>query len=436
MKRTSTPNTLSILSRTICIAFFALCGTSEKAASQTSTPNIDFNTGTFSNWTCWVGHASDGTATTGSLFDSGVISSPISGHAPGIDPITAQYYPNQSRHFITSGTDTDYYGGFPIVSPLGGTHSLRLGNDSCNFRADRVQYFVHVPSTATSFNLQVQYAIVMQDPVHQAYQQPTFLVTAYDSATGSMVPTANNLYIAHYNFPGFIYSTANHYYYGSDSIFYLPWTTSTVNLTGMAGKTVTLECTALDCAQGGHFCYGYFDVVGSADSLVASLLRYNAAGDSVVLQGPPGYKYYKWQNQNMSQTFNAATDTSRTKMLPAPATQQYYNLTLTPYAANGVPVTIHSPLLKSKKLGISTASLAETSIYPNPSNAAMHIAFNAPFEGTVTLINAQGQITHKADLLSSKQYDIPTTDMATGIYRLQIKDNGGSEKTFTVSIKH
>ena len=401
------------------------------------TPNIDFNSGNFSNWTCWVGHSSPGTAATGSFFDSATISSPIGGHVPGIDPATGIPYVNASRHAITSGSDTDFYGGFPIVCPGGGTHSLRLGNDSANFRSDRVQYYVHVPAGTTSFNLQCQYAIVMQYPPHQASEQPTFQVTAYDSATGTILPSANNLYVARYNVPGFVYAKPPSYgYYGLDSIFYLPWTASTINLSGMGGKTVTLECSALDCAQGGHWGYGYFDVTAVQDSLVASLLRYSTSGDSVVLQGPPGYKYYHWQNQNLTLALNGTTDTARTKTLPTPATKQYYNLTLTPFDVNGVPVTIHSPVLKAKPLGVSGAQLATVVTYPNPSNTVLNISFHSLFDGTVSLTNAQGQVVYMQEITGRTQFAIPTSDISAGVYRLLIQEKEGAGKTITISIKH
>ena len=391
--------------------------------------NIDFGSGNFTNWKCWVGYSQQGTATTGAAFGSPTASAPIGGNAPGPGTV------NKSRHFITSGSATDYYGRFPIVCPAGGTYSLRIGNDSVSSRADRVQYYVHVPAATTSYNIQCQYAAVLQDGAHLPAGQSTFQVIAYDSATGAVLPAANNLYIAKWAIPGFSPFVHPVTSVVDSMIAWLPWTASTINLSGMAGKTVVIECTVLDCAYGGHWAYGYFDVTATVDSLMASLLRYNTKGDSVVLQGPPGYKSYRWYNQNFSVAFNGANDTARTKTLLAPTSSQYYNLVITPYASIGVPDTIHTPMLKALNLEVSSALLAAVNVYPNPSSSTLRISFPSPFEGTVSLFNVSGESVYRKRLAKSASHDIPTAGFATGIYTLVLKDNQGASNVRQVSVR-
>src|SRR4051812_24772552 len=41
-----------------------------------------------------------------------------------------------NRHVLMSGTGTDYYGGFPVVDPQGGSYSLKLGNDQVHKQVD------------------------------------------------------------------------------------------------------------------------------------------------------------------------------------------------------------------------------------------------------------------------------------------------------------
>jgi hypothetical protein len=387
-------------------------------------PNLDFGMGNFSNWRCWVGYSTTGTAATGAAFSSPALSAPIGGNVPGPGII------NKSRHAITTGSDTDYYGGFHIVCPAGGTFSMRLGNDSPGARADRIQYLVHVPATAPSYNIQVQYAAVMQDAAHSPSGQSTFQVMAYDSATGAVIPAANNLYIARYAIPGF--SPFNNPATGQvdSTIAWLPWTPSTINLSGMGGKTVVIECTVLDCAYGGHWAYGYFDVVSAADSLMASLLRYTPNGDSAVLEGPPGYKSYRWYNQDFSIAFNGASDPARTLTLPAPASPQYYNLVITPYASVGVADTIRTPLLRIGNVGVSHSAAAAAQVYPNPATSLLHVSFAAPFDGTLTISNAAGATVYSKQLSKSRSLDIPTDGLATGIYSLVLTDR--REGTSTV----
>lgn len=388
-------------------------------------PNLDFGYGNFTNWTCWVGYASPGTAATGPVFSGGSITAPIGGNPPGPTIV------GKSRHAITTGSDSDLYGGFPIVSPLGGLFSLRLGTDSIGGRAERVQYRIHVPSTAPSYNVQVQFAIVFEDPSHTPAEQPAFQVVAYDSATGAVVPAGNNLYISGTVIPGFIKRTGI-----SVPIWYLPWTTSTINLSGMGGKTIILECTAMACAPRGHMGYGYFDVIGVADTLAPSLLRYSAQGDSVVLQGPPGYAAYQWFNQDFSIAFNAAADSARTKTLPVPSQPEYYNLIITPYASIGVPDTIRSAVLKAP-VGVSPSAQAVANIYPNPANTALHIRFPSQFTGQLSLVNSLGQTVYGKKLSGIAAHDIATAALPAGTYTLLLENaRGEKDGTFTISVVH
>jgi hypothetical protein len=407
-----------------------LCACSARLYAQMP-PNMDFASGNFTNWTAWTGSSVSGSSATGAAFSAGTVSAPIGGSAPG-----STTSGTRSRHAITSGSDTDYYAGFPIVSPLGGTYSVRIGNDVNGAEAERLQYFIHVPASALSYNLQVQYAVVFEDPGHDTADQPTFQVVAYDSATGTVAPAANNLYVSGYMVPGFFTSPMSP---SGVPILCLGWTTSTINLSGMAGQTVILEITNLDCALGGHFGYGYFDVISASSTLSASLISYNAVGDSALLQGPPGYKSYQWFNQDFSQALNAAGDTARTKMLPSPSSAQYYNLIITPYASIGVPDTIQSPVLRpyNPALGVSAAAASIASLYPNPSGNTMHLSFPSPFSGTLSLVNFTGQPVYTGQVAGRVNMDIPTTGYPAGRYTLIIRDDSGVRNgTLPVSIIH
>ena len=88
-------------------------------------PDIDFETG-LSSWQFYRG-----TVAAGPVYS--------------LTPTAAV----SGLHTQTSGSGTDMYGGFPVESPGGGLHSLKLGNDSANSCAERASYFVHVPATGT-----------------------------------------------------------------------------------------------------------------------------------------------------------------------------------------------------------------------------------------------------------------------------------------------
>ncbi len=306
----------------LCLALLPAIGSLH---AQTLPPNIDFGLGNFTTWSCYVGEATTGTPTTGAAFINPVLSGPVA-----------------KRHTIMTGTGTDAIGGFPIVAPGGGTYSAKIGLDSPNFRAERIRYQVHVPVGTTKFNLICQYAVVFEDPAHLPEEQPTFQVVAYDSATGAVIPTANNLYVSRYIIPGFIPYTSP-----LTPGYYLPWTPTTVNLSGYGGNTVTIECTALACALGGHFGYGYFDVTSFSTYLAPTVVSCNLGTNSIILKGPAGYKYYQWFDQSFSTALSSPLDTNSVQSLNLPASAQYYNLVVYPYASTGLPDTVRTNVLGS-----------------------------------------------------------------------------------------
>lgn len=393
-------------------------------------PNLDLAFGNFNNWKCWKGISQTGTAATGAAFGSPAVTAPIGGNAPGPG------IPNKSRHAITSGTATDYYGRFPIVATGGGLFSMRIGNDSTGSRADRVQYFIHVPTGTPNLNFQIAFATVLQDGAHLPAGQSTFQVIAYDSATGSVIPGANNLYIAKWAIPGFSPFVHPVTSVVDSMIAWLPWTASTLHLIGMGGHTVTLEVTALDCAYGGHWAYGYFDVTSASEIWEAQLMSYNASGDSAILKAPPGYKYYRWYNQNYSKVFNGPNDTARTIKVPLPAATERYQCILTPYASIGANDTIPTPELnRQPPAGIKASGLSGVQVYPNPVVTDLQITFPAPFEGTVSLFTSGGERVYQCRLVNAVAHQVPVAGFASGIYSLILTDRNGTSMVKTISVK-
>ena len=84
-----------------------------RSIAQNCPANIDFETGTFNNWTCYTGYTS-------AVGADNVIS------------ITSSGGPAPTRHTMYSATanagELDPFGNFPVVCPNGSGHSIRLGN--------------------------------------------------------------------------------------------------------------------------------------------------------------------------------------------------------------------------------------------------------------------------------------------------------------------
>jgi gliding motility-associated-like protein len=282
--------------------FFTVCFIATRSYGQCP-PNIDFETGSLSFWNFF-----NGTVASGPVYTLSP-SAPV----PGREDLT------------TSGTDP--YGFFPVVGA--GLHSCKLGHDTILYCAERAQYQIHVPTGATAYSLIYRYAMVLENPGHAPADQPRFVVNAYDSATGAAIPCAQANYVSSSTLPGFILSTVGY------DVYYRDWSTASMNLSGYGGRTCTIEFTAADCAAGGHFGYGYFDM--SCGLFAISTNACNAT--TVTLSAPYGYRTYAWYDSTTFTTLYGSTDTVT---IPVPGTATTYAVILTPYTGYGCTDTLYT----------------------------------------------------------------------------------------------
>ncbi|RZK27700.1 MAG: hypothetical protein EOO61_23070, partial [Hymenobacter sp.] len=198
----------------LLLALLALC-CYQVSISQTCPPNIDFETGDFTNWECFTGSTSvSGNQNVISLTSSG---------------------PTSGRHEIISGMSLptfDQYGGFPRLCPYGGKYSVQLGNNGTGTQAEGLAYTFVVPSTIDTFTFTYFYAVVLQDPQHPLSQQPRFFVKAYDVVTGNLINCASFDYVSTGGIPGFQQSATN------SSVLYKDWTPASLQFAGLGGHTV------------------------------------------------------------------------------------------------------------------------------------------------------------------------------------------------------
>ncbi len=385
----------------------------EAQTAVTCPPNIDFAFANFMHWSCY----------TSAIIPSSppniypwTLTGPIGGIAPTGVPAT----PNGSHHAITTGTSTDPYGGFPIVAPSGGLASVRVGNEDINYGADMIRYSIHVPPGFNNYSFNFKYAVVFEDPAgHTPAEKPRFMVTGYDSATGMPIPCATQLFVANSGLPGFTQVS------GTD-VLYLPWTTGNLNLSGMGGKTVIVEVTAMDCGLGGHFGYGYFDVI-SCGQFNATISNCDLKGGTVTLTGPPGYKKYEWFDQTFSTRLNSAPYANQSVTVPVPPNCQYYNLVLTPYNQNGCPDTIRTATFCDFTINATPDSVCNTLGKPIQLNTTL----NAPGGGTFTY-----QWTGDTTLSS---YVIPNpvaSPRSSGYYVVTVTDTNNCYRQDTVRVEN
>ena len=136
-----------------------------KLSAQTSTcpENLDFESGTFKNWQCFIGN-------TDTVMDA---------NGNEINRITlnpSPPVPNRHEIISASSLQLDPYGGFTTLCPYGGNYSVKLGNDDVGAQAEGLQYDFIVPTNVDTFTFTYFYAVVFQDPGHAAWDQPRFLL--------------------------------------------------------------------------------------------------------------------------------------------------------------------------------------------------------------------------------------------------------------------
>jgi gliding motility-associated-like protein len=261
-------------------------------------PNIDFENGNYGYWKFYTGSCCP-------------ISTPTLGQVNG-------------RHTLTSGAAVDPVGGFPILAPGGGSYSLKLGNASTNSQAERASYFVHVPAGVNNYSLIYRYAVVFQDPGHTAADQPRFEVKAYDSATNITVPCTQYTYVAGSNLPGF--TCVN-------SKCYRSWATASLNLTGLAGKTIIVSFATGDCDQGAHYGYGYIDLA-CALFQISNVVCSNQPTQN--LNAPPGFQSYTWYDSNYVNVLASGQNV----VINTPTFNTSYHLILKPFPGYGCTDTL------------------------------------------------------------------------------------------------
>ena len=150
------------------------------ARAQSCPPNIDFETGDFSDWNCHAGIvASDGLQNISTFNYSG-------------GPVTNQH----TMYSANPGDGLDEYGDFPVNCPNGSGHSIRLGNNQAGTEAEGVSYDFTIPANANIYNLIYNYAVVFEDPGHLPIEQPRLDIEILNLTDGTMIDCSSFSFFA------------------------------------------------------------------------------------------------------------------------------------------------------------------------------------------------------------------------------------------------
>lgn len=278
--------------------------------------NIGFEDGSLKNWKTYIGEVT----TNGTIV------------------VDETFQPDPTRHQIMSASaeEVDPYGNFPTVSPNGSKFSVKLGNSGGNHQAERLSYTLIVPNVQ-QYNLVLNYAIVLQNPNHNDFEQPRFTVKVFNVTDNEVVMCPAFDFIASDALPGFEPFTATQIIRGQEMITsgsYKDWTSTTIDLSAYQGKQIRLDFTTNDCTFNAHFGYAYFDINENCQQAITGNVICEDQ-DFVRLQGPKGFTKYNWYKSDDLE--NSIGDRQSMEITPAPPVGTKYILKVEAPSGLGCP---------------------------------------------------------------------------------------------------
>lgn len=316
------------------IVLTALC-VSSQVLSQGCPTNLGFELNDFTNWICGNGRIS---STTTSVRISLSNTTPITNIHTILNPAT------------TSGTD--FYGGFPVICPFTGNTSVKIGNATGGAKAHAIAYQVAIPANATNFSLKIYYAIVLGFPRnHSVFEQPRFAISVTDANGQQVGSSCNNFLVTPLsgNF-GWLGSPISSF---GDSVYYKPWTVSTINLSKYGGQTVTVRFTTTDCSLGAHLGYAYVDVGTDCTSATSISAGYCKGETKPIIAAPTGYQSYAWWDSLYTNPFGT---TEKITLNNPSFTQNYFYVDVTPAPGQGCRDTIKVTVKQNPKPTVKAIS--------------------------------------------------------------------------------
>ena len=304
---------------------FFLFATEKFAAAQlplgySCPPNIGFEAGTFDNWDCFAGF----------ILRDGTLNLSPTAPVSGRHSIIANSYPQA----------LDPYGRFPVNCPNSSGYSIQLGNAIAGGQAESVTYTFTIPANQNDYSILYNYAVVFQNPPHQPWEQPRFTSKVYNVTDSKYIDCGSFEFVASSNLPGFKLSTVG------NNVFFKPWSPVTVNLTGLAGKTVRLEFATNDCAFTQHFGYAYLDVNEDCSSGPIAGNTICSGAQSVILTAPFGFATYLWYTVDFSKLLGTQ---STLTINPVPTVNTKYAVVIIPYEGSGCQDTLYTTIRVSNE---------------------------------------------------------------------------------------
>jgi len=301
-----------------CLLLLLFIMGSRNTVSAQCPPNIDFEYGDFTGWQCYLGD-----------FTNGNLVLNLSAPTP-------------NRHTMLStipGDGLDPYGLFPRNCPNGSGHSIQLGNSSAVHQAEAISYTFTIPPAQNTFSLIYNYAMVLNDGGHAANIQPRLVIAVDNITDGTPLPCPLDPFIVNGSLPGFFTSATSGP--GGSIVRCKNWTTSSVKLDGLAGKTIRIMFTTTDCGATQHFGYAYIDIYSQCSSSFVGA-TFCPDDTAINVTAPFGYQNYTWYDNSLTTILG----TSQVLHLsPPPLSGSFVKVIVDPYVGYGCRDTLTAHLL-------------------------------------------------------------------------------------------
>lgn len=178
--------------------------------------------------------------------------------------------------------------------PTGEYGSVRIGNWDVNSEYESITFSYNVESNARAL-LVLRYAIVLENPNHNAEDQPRFTLDITD-VHGNPIQPANCTAVdfhapteAEWAKP----ETKELWHISDEGIYWQEWRTIGINLENYVGQELLIKFTSYDCDQSGHFGYAYFTLRCSRSDVDG--LPWGDDAQAQQFTAPDGFKY-AWFN--------------------------------------------------------------------------------------------------------------------------------------------
>lgn len=177
--------------------------------------------------------------------------------------------------------------------------SVRLGNWEIGAQAEQITYNYKVAEDGNAI-LKLRYAVVMEDPAHDASAQPKFTLSIMHNNRKLDGNCGEANFVAGGDLKpedGWHISNA-----ASTPVYWKEWTTVSVNLRDYIGETITIKLTTYDCSQSGHYGYAYF--VLDCENGEMSDLNCGEDNPTTEFHAPDGFNYRWYKADEPSKTLS------------------------------------------------------------------------------------------------------------------------------------